>query len=395
MGARTIRPTARAINALAACPADSKSKGVEYSFLGHPGLKVISSKNGELTLYHRYVRNGQKRAQRLGRYPDFSLDEAIEKVRENRAVLDRGSDPQEAPRLSKAMPTFEHFAINDYLPFAFKTKRSAKADESKVRIHMLEYFKGKRLDDISVREVQTYHIAISQKLAPSTANRHLMLLSMIFATARKWQIVPETCNPTAGVKQFKEPLKHLPQLKQADIAPLFRAMAEDPNQLAIACIKVMLLTGARRSEAQGMLWSALDLAAGIWTIEKTKSGKTHVVQLNDAALAVLAAVHRTASPYVFPGHVNKNKPLHNPCKAFDRCLTKAGLPHMRLHSLRHSFCSFAVAAGASLYSVQGLVGHAHVGTTTRYAAYDNQALRKATQLVSSVVSGAVSGTPAA
>ena len=395
MGTRTIKPTVRAINALAACPVDSKSKGVEYSFFGHPGMKMLVSKTGDKTFYNRFVLDEVKRVQRLGRYPDYSLEEAIQKVRENRAVLDRGGDPQETPRLLKAMPTFEHFVINDYLPFSFKTKRSAKADESKVRIHMLEYFKGKRLDDISVREVQEYHIAISKKLSPSSGNRHLMLLSAIYATGRSWLVVPETCNPTAGVKQFKEPLKHLPQLKQADIAPLFKAMAEDPNQLAIACIKVMLLTGARRSEAQGMLWSALDLAAGIWTIEKTKSGKTHVVQLNDAALAVLAAVPRTASPYVFPGHVDKNKPLHNPCKAFDRCLTKAGLPHMRLHSLRHSFCSFAVAAGASLYSVQGLIGHAHVGTTTRYAAYDNQALRRATQLVSSVVSSAVSGTSAA
>ena len=392
MGTRTIKPTVRAINALAACPADSKSKATEYSFLGHPGLKIAISKNGEGTFHHRFVLDGKKGVERLGRFPDFSLDEAIQKVRENRAVLDRGGDPRQAPRLLKAMPTFEHFVINDYLPFAFKTKRSAKADESKVRMHMLEYFKGKRLDDISVREVQTYHIAISQKLASSSANRHLMLLGSIYSTARTWLVVPETCNPTAGVKQFKEPLKHLPQLKQADIAPLFKAMAQDPNQLAVSCIKVMLLTGARRSEAQGMLWSALDLAAGIWTIEKTKSGKTHVVQLNDAALAVLAAVPRTASPYVFPGHVDKNKPLHNPCKAFDRCLTKAGLPHMRLHSLRHAFCSFAVASGASLYAVQNLVGHSHVGTTTRYAGYDNQALRKATQLVSSVVNDAIAGS---
>ena len=389
MTPRKFRFTNRALDALNPCAADSASKADEYTDTETPGLKAIVSKTGQIVMYHRYTINSVKRALRIGAYPGISIAEARQKVQENRAILDRGGDPQEAPRALKAMPSFEHFVINDYLPFAFKTKRSAKADESKVRMHMLEYFKGKRLDDISVREVQTYHIAVSQKLASSTANRHLMLLSMIFATARKWQVVPETFNPTAGVKQFKENLKHLPQLKQADIAPLFKAMAQDPNQLAVACIKVMLLTGARRSEAQGMLWSALDLAAGIWVIEKTKSGNTHVVQLNDAALAVLAAVPRTASPYVFPGHVDKNKPLHNPCKAFDRCLTKAGLPHMRLHSLRHAFCSFAVASGASLYAVQNLVGHANVSTTTRYAAFDNQALRKATQLVSSVVNDAI------
>ena len=395
MTTRKFRFTNRALDALPACPAESASKADEYTDTEMPGLKAMISKTRQIVMYHRYTINGVKRALRIGAYPGISIAEARQKVQENRAVLDRGGDPQEAPRALKAIPTFEHFVINDYLPFAFKVKRAAKADESKLRMHMVDYFKGKRLDDISVREVQTYHIAISQKLASSTANRHLMLLSTIFATARQWQVVPETCNPTAGVKQFKEPLKHLPQLKQADIAPLFKAMAQDPNQLAVSCIKVMLLTGARRSEAQGMLWSALDLAAGTWTIEKTKSGKTHVVQLNDAALAVLAAVPRTASPYVFPGHIDKNKPLHNPCKAFDRCLTKAGLPHMRLHSLRHFYCGTAVSAGASLYAVQLLVGHSNVSTTTRYASYDNQALRKATQLVSSVVNDAIAGFPAA
>lgn len=390
MADRTIRPTARALNALPACPAASKAKATEYSVLGLPGFKVLVSKGREITFYHRYVLNGIKRAQRLGRYPDFGLDEAIEKYHENRGILEHGGDPQEDRDRRKAMPTFEHFVVNELLPFLFQYKKSANADESKFRIHLIPRWGPRPMCDITTRDVQTYHVEIAKKLSPSTANRHLMLLSKCFTLAQQWGIL--SANPCLGVKQFKENIKPLPQLKNVDIAPLFQAMEDEPNKVAIGCLKIMLLTGARRAEAQSMRWSALDLEAGLWTISETKSGKTHIVHLNDAARSVLMAMPRTGSPFVFPSRYDLSKCLNNPRKAFDRCLQKAGLPHMRIHSLRHSFCSFAVAAGASLYQVQLLVGHRSVSTTTRYSHLNNQSLKTATQLVSSVVSNAVSGT---
>jgi integrase len=391
MAARTIRPTARALDALPACPAASKSKATEYSFVGLPGLKALVSKSREITLYHRYVLKGIKRAQRLGRYPDFGLDEAIQKFHENRGVLEHGGDPQEDRDRLKAMPTLEQFVLNDLLPFLFQYKRSANSDESKYRLHVLPKWGSRLICDIAKREIQTYHVEMAKKLSPSTANRHLMLLSKCFSLAQQWGVLGNSSNPCTGIKQFKENIKPLPQLKHIDIAPLFRAMEEDQNKVAIACLKIMLLTGARRAEAQSMVWSALDFEAGLWTISETKSGKTHIVHLNDAARDVLAAIPRTGSPFVFPSRYDLSKCLNNPRKAFDRCLQKAGLPHMRIHSLRHSFCSFAVAAGASLYQVQLLVGHRSVSTTTRYSHLDNQSLRNATQLVSSVVNNAVSG----
>jgi integrase len=351
----------------------------------------LVSKTREVTFYHRYVLNTVKRVQRLGRYPDFGLDEALQKYHENRSALEHGNDPQEDRDRVKAMPTFQQFVVNELLPFLFQYKRSANADESKFRIHLIPRWGERRLCDITTRDIQTYHVEVAKKLSQSTANRHLMLLSKCFTLALQWGVLGNASNPCTGIKQFKENIKPLPQLKNIDIAPLFQAMEEEPNKVAIGCLKIMLLTGARRAEAQSMRWSALDLEDGLWTISETKSGKTHVVHLNDAARAVLIAMPRTGSPFVFPSRYDLNKCLNNPRKAFDRCLQKAGLPHMRLHSMRHSFCSFAVAAGASLYQVQLLVGHRSVSTTTRYSHLNNESLKNATQLVSSVVSNAISG----
>jgi len=45
----------------------------------------------------------------------------------------------------------------------------------------------------------------------------------------------------------------------------------------------------------------------------------------------------------------------------------AGMPEVRIHDLRHSFASFLVNAGRSLYEVQKILGHTRIDTTQRYA----------------------------
>lgn len=67
-------------------------------------------------------------------------------------------------------------------------------------------------------------------------------------------------------------------------------------------VKLLLLTGQRRGEVAGMLWSELDLEAGIWRLpgERTKNGRAHEVDLSRQALAVIKSVPRTG-PHLFPG----------------------------------------------------------------------------------------------
>jgi site-specific recombinase XerD len=59
----------------------------------------------------------------------------------------------------------------------------------------------------------------------------------------------------------------------------------------------------------------------------------------------------------------------------------AGLPALRIHDLRHSFASFLVNAGRSLYEVQELLGHADIRTTSRYAHLSRERLREAVEAV--------------
>ena len=144
-------------------------------------------------------------------------------------------------------------------------------------------------------------------------------------------------------------------------------------------VRVLLLSGARKTEVLGLRWSELDFGRKLATLppERTKAGgKTGArhIHLNPPALAVLAR-RRAAweaqepaarSPFVFPaargdGHaVGLRRAFVGACKA-------AGLEGVRVHDLRHSFASFALADGASLFLIGKALGHANARTTERYA----------------------------
>ena len=61
------------------------------------------------------------------------------------------------------------------------------------------------------------------------------------------------------------------------------------------------------------------------------------------------------------------------------------MPELRLHDLRHSYASFLVNAGRSLYEVQKLLGHHDPKVTMRYAHLSPQAMLEAVNVVGNVV----------
>ena len=90
---------------------------------------------------------------------------------------------------------------------------------------------------------------------------------------------------------------------------------------------------------------------------------------------------------MFPGRI-QGKALHNPRRAFDRLLKAAGIEHLRIHDLRHSFASLAVNAGATLYEVQDLLGHSSAQMTQRYAHLANSGRRAAVGKVGRIIRSA-------
>ena len=114
----------------------------------------------------------------------------------------------------------------------------------------------------------------------------------------------------------------------------------------------------------------------------SKSGKPRHIPLSDEAIAVIRAIPRQpGNPWLFPGRA-PGKPLSDLYLFWNKLRRELGLADVRIHDLRHTFASFLVNAGHSLYEVQKLLGHGDPRTTMRYAHLGQASLLAATETVS-------------
>ena len=103
--------------------------------------------------------------------------------------------------------------------------------------------------------------------------------------------------------------------------------------------------------------------------------------LNEPVIAVLRSVPRIKdNPFVFPGK-KSGASLYSLRKPWQRIQKRAGLRGVRIHDLRHSYASAAVANGVSFSELGRLLGHRSVQTTFRYVHLDEKRVLEASEIV--------------
>ena len=211
---------------------------------------------------------------------------------------------------------------------------------------------------------------------PSTAtDRHFWLSGRIACVSN---------NPAADLKTAPDVCRER-FLTAEETHRLLKAIDADENQIAAQSIKLLLLTGARRNEITQAKWEYVDWQKKKLLVPCSKSGRPRLIQLNSAALDLMLALPREpGNAFIFPSPLTgrPSASLHFP---WTRIRKRAGLNGFRLHDLRHSFASFLVNKGVSIYVVQGLLGHANVRATQRYAHLANETLSDAAELIPAVI----------
>ena len=211
---------------------------------------------------------------------------------------------------------------------------------------------------------------------PRAANRALAVLSKMFSLAAAWGLVPDGTNPCRAVRKYKE-RKRERFLSRDEYRRLGQALAEADAEAtaeregavspyAIAALRLLMLTGCRLNEILTLRWDDVDRTAGEFRLRDGKTG-TRMVPLTPTAEAVLAGIRRMPiNPWVIVG---KQPGAHLPTITAEwyRLRARAGLDDVRIHDLRHSYASRALAAGESLSMIGKLLGHADIQSTARYA----------------------------
>jgi integrase len=165
---------------------------------------------------------------------------------------------------------------------------------------------------------------------------------------------------------------------------LHARLTESDNPMLQYIIPMLMLTGARKREVLDARWGDFDYERQLWRIHTTKLGKPRFVPMSEGVIQLLDSVPRHDCVWSFP-NPKTLKPYVSIFYAWNTSRKAAGLADVRIHDLRHSFASFLVNAGRSLYEVQRLLGHTQIKTTQRYAHLSHDTLLDATNSVTSTL----------
>ena len=296
----------------------------------------------------------------------------------------RKAEPEATGAPRCAAPLFRDFVEGAWKEAHFDGYKSStkKGVRSVLDRQLLPAFGSKPLDRIAPAQIGRWFDRFS-RTAPGNANHALDLLTQIinFAIARGHL---ET-NPARDAK--RNPRRILTRfLSREEVARLHRVLdrqTRDSRREQADIIRLLLLTGCRRSEILRLRWSEVDRDRLVLADGKTGP---RIVPLNTQARRILERRLRGASPFVFPSPRDPARPRSRNLPFWDRARREAGIQDVRLHDLRHTHASHAVLNGVPVPVVARLLGHADVRTTLRYAHLGDREIQEAAERVGQAIS---------
>ena len=228
-------------------------------------------------------------------------------------------------------------------------------------------------------------------VAPRTVNYELQVIRTFF----RWCVVRNFLfvNPATNVERLRIPKRAIPKFLTADeLRRLFASCSDAERRLFMT----VLLTGMRRGEVQHLTWADVSFELGVIFIQpkpqwqwKPKTDE-RVIPIASALREILIHQHsfRRDDGLVFPNkHGNPDPHLLPKLKKIGR---RAGLPHVTMHSLRHSFGAHLRMAGVNLADIADLLGHRDLATTQIYAKVQQEHLRTVIAKLTPVVTDGAS-----
>jgi len=363
----------------------AKPKSKEYfiwdSEMRRFGLRVLPSGRKSYVIHYR--RNGRYRRLTVGQHGELTPSEARDIAREHLVEVARGGDPSQRRRIERRAPNVSALGerlIKEHAIVRLKPSTQREYDRA-VRIFINPAIGGFKVGEVTRGDISQLHHRLRH--IPYQANRVLGVLSKMFNMAEIWGLRPDGSNPCRHISKYPErkrerflssdELRQLAQvLEQAEITG-----AE--SQAAITAIRLLVLTGCRLGEIQTLRWDYID--GSYIVLPDSKTGPRRL-PLTPAIRHVLSGIDREqGNPYVIQGKLPGSH-LTDMQHPWQRIRERAGLSDVRIHDLRHTYASHAIAAGMSLPLVGKLLGHTQVQTTARYAHLADDHVKQAAEQLS-------------
>ena len=393
---------------------DSELKG--FGLVAHPPSRVHP--DGHKAYVLRYVLDGRDRRMTLGPHGQLTPAQArllaaerLGQVRsgrdplvERRAAREATRDPQTVAWLFSVYEKARTAPDAKPRPWKEATAREVR----RIREREIEGSKlgARPLRDVTAKEIEGFHRSFMRRDRPSpyVANRVISWLSGAFRFALAEGYRTDGVNPCAAVKRFEEAERDrvftLPEL--ARLGEAMDELAESPSRgrpkrrarrldwgAARDALRLLALTGLRRSNVLGLRWTEVDLGERILVLEDTKTGKK-LKALGPEAHAVLARRQAKSknSAYVFPSS-RSDGPVRDLRGYIDAVYKQAKIEGATDHHVwRHTFASHAAELGFSELVIGHMLGHASRSITSKYVKID-EIVRTAEERVQARIAAAL------
>ena len=283
---------------------------------------------------------------------------------ERKKAIHLGKHPEIQER-AKAVPFDVH--ARECLEVHYRRKRSYETAKMIVEVHLIPHFGMTPITAITTWEVKEYMAQRAKAgVAPATRNNERAILSKLFTLAVKRGFVYS--NPVTLVEKEEVINERLRFLTPSEAVVLVKRAADHLKALIIAALD----TGGRLSELLKLTWQDVDISRRTVRFHQTntKSAKTRDVPMTDRLAEVLEGLRPVTNISGAPALVftRDGKPLGSIKKAYIGAKKRAGLgKDVTFHTLRHTYASWFVMNGGSIFTLQHHLGHSDVRLTMRYA----------------------------
>jgi len=340
---------------------------------------------------------GRLRRITIGPHGPITPEQARIRAHEIISEAKAGRDPAQELDQARKAPTVKGLGerfLKEHVAVRCKPSTQAEYKRS-VELFINPRIGARRVTDIERRDIAELHQSLSH--IPYQANRTFGVLSKMFNLAEVWGLRPDGSNPCLHVKKYVEQKRErfLGPDEFTALGQTLREVERDGSETpaAVAAIRLLMLTGCRLGEIMTLQWDHVDTKARELRLPESKTG-AKVVHFGQTAADILDGIEKLdGNPYVITGKKDGSRltDLQHPWR---RIREKACLAGVRIHDLRHSYASGALALGEGLPMIGKLLGHSQVQTTARYAHLANDPVKSAAGRVSDTIGAAMSRSPA-